>query len=84
MINIHPQQDALSQRWLPRPDSKMAQVLHLLGRQDGVSLADLGELTGWQPHSIRAAVSGLRKRGYKIEYTIKDGTSRYYLIGAEQ
>ncbi|WP_221796820.1 DUF3489 domain-containing protein [Aquisediminimonas sediminicola] len=85
MINVHAQQqNPPSQRWSPRPDSKMAQVLHLLGQQDGVALADLGELTGWQPHSIRAAVSGLRKRGYVVEHAVKQGVAHYYLIGAEQ
>ncbi|WP_221796184.1 DUF3489 domain-containing protein [Aquisediminimonas sediminicola] len=84
MINAHSQQNAPSQRWCPRPDSKMAQVLHLLGQKDGVALADLGELTGWQPHSIRAALSGLRKRGYAVEHAIRDGVACYYLIGAAQ
>ncbi len=84
MINAHSRQNAPSQDWHPRPDSKMVQVLHLLGQQDGVALADLGELTGWQPHSIRAAMSGLRKRGYVVEHAIKDGVSCYYLIGAAQ
>ena len=84
MINAHSQQNAPSQDWRPRPDSKMAQVLHLLGQKDGVSLADLGQLTGWQPHSIRAALSGLRKRGYVVEHAIRDGAAHYYLVGAAQ
>lgn len=87
MINAHFQQnDAVTfvQRRYPRPDSKMAQDLHLLRQQEGVALADLGELTGWQPHSIRAALSGLRKRGYVVEHAIRDGAARYYLLGAAQ
>lgn len=87
MIKAYPQQNdaaASVQDWSPRPDSKMAQVLHLLGQTDGVALADLGQLTGWQPHSIRAAMSGLRKRGYVIEHAIKDGVAHYYLIGPAQ
>lgn len=33
------------------------------------SIADLGGLLGWQPHTVRAALSGLRKKGYQISST---------------
>src|SRR3954453_24205373 len=39
----------------PRPGSKQALVVGLLVRQQGASLAEMMEATGWLPHSTRAA-----------------------------
>jgi Tfp pilus assembly protein PilX len=47
--------------------SKSERVAQLLSRKAGADLAALREATGWQPHSVRAALSGLRKAGYSIE-----------------
>jgi hypothetical protein len=37
--------------------------LKLLTRSRGATIAELTALTGWQPHSVRAHLSGLRKKG---------------------
>jgi hypothetical protein len=50
----------------PRHGSKLALVINLLRRADGVSIVDLTEATGWLPHTTRAALTGLRKRGYAV------------------
>lgn len=50
----------------PRPGSKLGIVLSLLEAPDGASLARLVEVTGWLPHTTRAALTGLRKRGYAV------------------
>jgi DNA invertase Pin-like site-specific DNA recombinase len=47
----------------PRPGSKLAQVIGLLQREGGAALAELNSATGWLPHTTRAALTGLRKRG---------------------
>ena len=45
------------------------------------SLTELTELTGWQPHSVRAALTRLRQRGYTIErIQSKTEPSRYRLV----
>jgi DNA-binding IclR family transcriptional regulator len=36
-------------------------------RKSGASLAALVEATGWLPHTTRAALTGLRQKGYAIE-----------------
>lgn len=41
--------------------SKASAVLALLQRDDGATFAELIEATGWQPHTTRAALTGLRK-----------------------
>jgi hypothetical protein len=50
----------------PRSGTKVAEVIELLQRGDGASLADLVAATGWLPHTTRAALTGLRKRGYAV------------------
>ena len=50
----------------PRGGTKIAQVLELLRRGDGATLAELVAATGWLPHTTRAALTGLRKRGYAV------------------
>ncbi len=47
-------------------------ILKLVRRKTGASLDSLQDATGWQPHSIRAALTGLRKKGHVIERS-KDG-----------
>jgi hypothetical protein len=52
----------------PRPSSKLATLLVLLERPEGATLERLVEATGWLPHSTRAVLTGLRKRGYVVTY----------------
>jgi hypothetical protein len=67
----------------PRPGSKQALVVGLLVRQQGASLAEMMEATGWLPHSTRAALTGLRQRGCIIERsTSTDGSSTYRITNA--
>ena len=48
----------------------------LLIREGGASLEDLTAATGWQPHSSRAFLTGLRKKGWAIERKKReDGTT---------
>lgn len=62
----------------PRPQSKLGQVLAMLRRPKGATVADLAAATGWQRHTVRAALTGLRKRGLAVNRA-KDtrGTSVY-------
>ena len=50
----------------PRSSSKLADVLALLCRDEGTSLAEIVTATGWLPHTTRAALTRLRQRGYSI------------------
>jgi Protein of unknown function (DUF3489) len=50
----------------PRDGRKLALVLEHLQRTDGATLIDLTQATGWLPHTTRAALTGLRKRGYAV------------------
>ena len=50
----------------PRDGSKLALVIEHLQRADGATIVDLTQATGWLPHTTRAALTGLRKRGYAV------------------
>jgi hypothetical protein len=50
----------------PRDGSKLALVIEHLQRADGATILDLTQATGWLPHTTRAALTGLRKRGYAV------------------
>lgn len=57
--------------------SKTARVITLLQRQDGASLDELVAETGWQRHTTRAALTGLRKKGYVIASERVNDVRRY-------
>jgi hypothetical protein len=66
----------------PRRDTKLAEVLALIEREAGASIEELTSATGWLPHTTRAALTGLRKRGYTVLREGKaEGGSVYRLIG---
>ena len=49
-----------------RIGQKQVLALRLLYERNGVTLNSLAHATGWQPHSARARLSGLRDAGYNI------------------
>ena len=51
----------------PARPTKTDLIRRALSRSSGSSLSDLGAATGWQAHSVRAALSRFRKAGYVIE-----------------
>ncbi len=59
--------------------TKIGQVLALLSRDDGATLAELVAATGWQPHTTRAALTGLRKKGHPVT-SDKVGAARRYRV----
>lgn len=59
--------------------TKTEKVVELLKRSKGASLEELTKATGWLPHTTRAAMTGLRKKGHTVERTTIDGVSRYSL-----
>lgn len=64
----------------PRAGSKLARVIDLLQQSDGATILHLMEATGWLPHTTRAALTGLRKRGYAVVRTRVDGGDSIYRI----
>ena len=52
-------------------------VLTLLQAEGGTSLGAIIEATGWLPHTARAALTGLRKKGHAIVRTKVEDETRY-------
>ena len=50
----------------PRGGSKLARVIALLECDHGATIEELIAATGWLAHTTRAALTGLRKRGYAV------------------
>ena len=58
--------------------TKSATVVKLLSRNRGATLAEIMGATHWQPHSSRAFLTGLRKKGKElIKETRRDGETSY-------
>ena len=50
-----------------RPAStKRAKLIAMLERPEGASVAEIGQRLGWLPHTVRAAITGLRKTGREV------------------
>jgi len=60
----------------PRGGTKLAQVLELLQRDCGATLEELIAATDWLPHTTRAALTGLRKRGCAVTIDRRDKEDR--------
>lgn len=46
--------------------TKSKLVLSMLSRAEGATLAEMVEATGWLPHTTRAALTGLRRKGHSV------------------
>jgi hypothetical protein len=58
--------NALRHLSAPRGGTKLAQVVELLQQDRGATINELMGATGWLPHTSRAALTGLRKRGFAV------------------
>ncbi len=50
----------------PHPDSKIGRMISLMRRKEGAGLSELTETLGWQPHTVRGAVSGKLKKQHGL------------------
>jgi hypothetical protein len=62
------------------PGTKQALVLGLLQRKEGASLAELVEVTGWLPHTTRAALTRLRQGGHDLQKEKRETGETAYRI----
>lgn len=46
--------------------TKQEQLVTLLSKPNGVRISTITQKLGWQAHTVRAAISGLRKRGHEV------------------
>ncbi len=62
--------------------SKREQLVKLIKRDSGATLDEMVALTGWLPHSTRAALTGLRKKGHFITSDKVGGVRTYRAAAA--
>ena len=65
-----------------REGSKTAQILDLLKRPGGATLAEIMKATGWQAHSVRGFISGTlgKKMGLSVTSTKGEDGERSYSV----
>lgn len=66
----------------PRQGSKTEVVLGLLRRPEGATIGELVEATAWLPHTTRAALTGLRKKGHILDKTKRGEVTCYRVVEA--
>ena len=71
---------AASPQPAPKPRSKANLLLDLLARSEGATLEQMVAATGWLPHTTRAALTGLKKKGHAVTSTKADGVRTYRLV----
>jgi hypothetical protein len=64
----------------PRPGSKLAKLITMLMQPGGRSIDELSEALGWEVHTVRAAITGLRKGGHVIVRAKNDAGVSLYRI----
>jgi hypothetical protein len=67
-----------------RAGSKQAKIVELMKRAKGATLDELVEATEWLPHTTRAALTGLRKRGFTVERAKDDAKGSVYRITSQR
>jgi hypothetical protein len=63
-----------------RPGGKLGTLLDAVTRPEGATLEDLSAAAGWQPHTTRAAISRLRRRGYDVRIATMGTRKAYHLV----
>ncbi len=51
----------------PREGTKQEQVLAILRRPEGATVAQIAEATGWNSNTVRGFMAGLKKKGHTVE-----------------
>ena len=64
-----------------REGSKTAQVVTMLQRKDGATLAEIMTQMGWQKHTVRGFMAGaMKKAGHAVESFKPENGERTYRI----
>jgi hypothetical protein len=68
----------------PARQTKKGSILTLLQRPTGAAISELTAATGWQVHSVRAALTGLRKEGKELLRDKDEAGITLYRVAAGQ
>lgn len=60
--------------------SKRHQLAAMLLRDEGATIEQMGAALGWLPHTVRAALTGLKKLGYAVDSDKIDDLRTYRAV----
>ena len=67
---------------VPKRASKQDLVLEMLQREGGAPLSAIVAATSWLPHTVRAVLTGLRKKGHNVARSKSDDETFYFVTAA--
>ena len=68
---------------IQKASSKADQLAAMVVRDEGASLGQMVAALGWLPHTTRAALTGLKKKGYVLSSDKIDGVRTYRAVAPE-
>jgi hypothetical protein len=81
-----PRPKATVSRASTQSGTKQSLLVDLLRRKEGATIAEAVKATGWQPHSVRGAISGTLKKklGLAVTSDKVEGRGRVYRVAARR
>ncbi len=67
----------------PKTPSKQDRLAALVVRDEGATLDQMVAALGWLPHTTRAALTGLKKKGFAISSDKVDGVRTYRAVAPQ-
>ncbi|MBX9945095.1 MAG: DUF3489 domain-containing protein [Reyranella sp.] len=66
----------------PRAESKQAQLIGMLKKPDGATIAEIAKALDWQPHTVRGAIAGALKKklGLDVQSDKANDRGRVYRL----
>jgi uncharacterized protein DUF3489 len=65
----------------PPASTKRAVLIGMLERAEGASVTEIGQRLGWLPHTVRAAITGLRHAGREVTRSRDQNGQSVYRLG---
>lgn len=66
----------------PKASSKTSTILGMLQHEGGTTLEEMVRATSWLPHTTRAALTGIRKKGHDVIRSKVGSETRYAIVAA--
>lgn len=60
--------------------TKTARLLAMLKTDDGASIEEISDALGWLQHTVRAALTGLRKKGHDVVRAKQGSVTTYRVV----
>ena len=69
----------------PKRETKQSAIMELLSREEGATVVELMEATGWKSHSVRGHISNMKRKGKaNVEIFTRSSGERCYRFFLEE